>query len=331
MLDNLCLFNSSEDRLQYPDLGMFFLDCGAYSVLTGVWQTLPVDEYLKFVLKYHNKIELFVGPDVIGSAEKTFTHLKYFVKHLQCHDEWEFLVGKILLTYHLVDKDLDTLSEMTEWAYAAGIRWLAIGGLVVPGVSNASKLAALEVVLNRVYNELKLPFKLHLFGGTNMDFVQCFRPDSVDSASYLKKSQVLSLIRFDSVSGETYTLNTKGYTNTEQVNLIVRILSDYDLSVDREGFKRELLKAPPAVRCMLSNLVVISGVEAYMRDQIQKPHFKYWVSLASASFVSVANRHGWLIAEVYYKFWKDRCLFSYVDLYNEDESVPQEWLRTFFK
>lgn len=331
MSDNLCLFDGPEDRLQYPDLGTFFLDCGAYSVLTGIWDELPIDAYIQFVLNYHSKAALFVAPDVIGSAEKTFTYLKYFVKHLQCRPEWESLVGKILLTYHLVDQDLDTLSEMTEWAYSVGIRWLAIGGLVVTGVSNSSKLAALEVVLNRVYNELNLPFKLHLFGGSNLEFVRCFRPDSVDSASYLKKSQVLSLIRFDSALGELYTLNTQGYTNTDQVAIIMRILSDYDLGVDSEILKREVLKAPPAVRCMMSNLVVISGVESYMRDQVRKSHFKYWVSLASSSFISVSCRHGYNMSQVYYKYWTDRCLFSYVDLWGEDGAVPMEWLRTFFK
>lgn len=331
MGDHLGLLNKKGDHFSYPDLGTFFFDCGAYSVLTGVWNELPIDEHIQFVIKYHSAMRLLAAPDVIGSTKKTFEYLKYFVKRLQGQDDWASIAPKVLITYHLVDKDLDTFSEMAIYAYGLGIRWLAIGGLVVPGVSNEEKWIGLKVVMDLVHTNLQLPFKLHLFGGTNLELVQSFRPDSIDSSSYLAKSQLLVLIRFDSVLGELLTLVTRGYTNPAQVDLIMNILSEYDLGVDRSQLKGELLKCPPAVRCMLSNLVVTSGVEAYIQKKIHKPYFKYFVSVASGGFVSVANRHGNLIAQVYHKYWRDRCLFSYGTLWEKNGSVSKEWLRTFFR
>lgn len=331
MLDNLGLFTAPGTASQYPELGNFFLDCGAYSVLTGTWTKLPINEYIEFIIQYQDRIQLLVAPDLIGSASGTFAYLKNFVKVLQSRNKWELVASRVLFTYHLTDRDLVTFSKMARWAYDHGIRWLGIGGIAGTGGSKEGKCAAIEAVTRLVYSDLRLPFKLHLFGGSSVDFVRCFKPDSVDSASYLKKSRVLSLIRFDQALGELCTLNTQGYTNTEQVKLIMSTLNEYDLGVNREVLKKELLKTPPAVRCMMSNLVVISGIESYMRSQVRKSHFKYWVSLASSSFISVSSRHGYSISQVYYKYWTDRCLFSYADLWGEDGAVPMEWLRTFFK
>jgi hypothetical protein len=328
--DNLSLLGERGTSFQYPELGRFFLDCGAYSVLTGVWQGLPVNDYTEFVIRYQKKIQVLAAPDVIGSATETFGYLKSFVEVLRRRGEWEKLADRVLITYHLVDRDLITFSDMARWAYDRGVRWLAIGGIAGTGGSKEAKWAPLEAVRNLVYDKIKLPFKLHLFGGSSVDFVYHFRPDAVDSSAYLAKGKMLGLLRFDKKSGEMYSFNTQGFTNTEQVRVIIDILGRYNTEVDLKEFAREIVNCPPAIRCMVCNLATVGELETWVSVKVGKPHFKYWVSLDSGSFILASSRHGRYIAELFYKYWKDRCLFSYGTLYEEGGTVSLPWLRTFF-
>lgn len=331
MPDDLRLFNEPGTLSQYPELGKFFLDCGAYSVLTGSWAELPIDDYIEFVIRYRSKIQVLAAPDVIGSASGTFEYLKKFVRVLQSRSEWESLARRVLITYHLTDRDLDTFCEMAKWGYSHGVRWLAIGGIAGTGGSKEAKWAAIEEVTKLVYDELQLPFKLHLFGGSSLDFIYHFRPDAVDSSTYLAKGKMLGLLRFDETIGELHGFNTREFTSTQQVDAIMDILRRYNTGVDLVRFEREILNAPPAIRCMVCNLATVGELEEYVCKRINKPLFKYWVSLDSGSFILASSRHGRNIAALFYRYWKGRCLFSYSTLYEKGGAVPFSFIRTFFK
>ncbi len=138
----------SEQKL--PTLGNAFLDCGAYSVLTGVWDSLPLSDYARFVAERGHHFRLMAAPDVIGNAKATCKQLHTFVDDLKACKAWDRVKGRILVTYHLTDRDYPVMEEMLTYAWKQGIRWLAIGGIVTPGTSIEERWVGITELLRRV-------------------------------------------------------------------------------------------------------------------------------------------------------------------------------------
>jgi hypothetical protein len=305
-----------EDTTAQVRLGKGFLDSGAFSVLTGQWERLPLDQYVQFVAEHNKSFELMAAPDVIGSAEQTFSNLKYFSQELAKLGIWQNVASRIVVTYHLGDRDYVTMKDMLLWAWQIGIRWLAVGGIVTPGTSLSQRYTGISQVLNIVKQELRLPFKIHLFGGYTPEYIRAFLPESVDSSTYMQKARMLQSFRYMPGTWEMKTLKAPRHCDTELLNFVMQQfepLYEYTGITDKEELRYELSRLPDGVKFWVLNGLYMRIFEQEVRKK--KPDFKYWVTVAS---LDDSLRYGEYVSSFLFgKMWRDCSLLAFPSFYEK--------------
>ncbi len=316
-----------EGDSQYPKLGQGFLDCGAYSVLTGIWDELPLDDYDTFVMEQHEAFALIAAPDVIGDPVATFENLKRFVFMADGLQHWNLIKDRVMVTYHLGDRDLLLCDEMLDWAWEQGIRWLAVGGIVVPGTKLGQRALAIDEVMKLAYS--KHPWKVHLFGGHQPELIKLFRPDSVDSSAYIAGAKVLDIIGYKGWDRFIYKVSK---TDEEhQLKQLAARLAEIEYP-HGDDIVQALKEMPDGVRLWLVNVLNVKHFEDWVRKEIGKPEFRYWVTIAPGMPQSVM-RYSELIQEQFWTGWRDRCLVAYPSFWaghgqqHKDLIVVEEMLR----
>ena len=308
-------FKKFEEAQEEVKLGKGFLDSSAYSVLTGQWDSIPLDAHLRFIEEHHERFELMAAPDVIGSAEQTFSNLKYFIEALQKLGIWEKVAPHILVTYHLGDRDYTTMAGMLNYAWQQGIRWLAVGGIVTPNTSLSQRFVGISEVLSIVKHKLRLPFKVHLFGAYTPEYIRAFLPESVDSSTTLQKARMLQSFRYMPNTWEMKTLKAPRHSDTELLNFVMRQfepLYEFTGIVDKAKLRHELSRIPDGVKFWVLNGLYMRLFEAEVR--LKKPNFRYWMTVAS---LDDGLRYGGYVSNfLFTKMWKDASLVSFVSFYN---------------
>lgn len=306
------MFSALEETPNLPALGPAFLDCGAYSVMTGLWPELPLHDYYRYVAESHRYYATIAAPDVIGSMPQTFDNLKDFVFNLRTkygHGVWDAVKDRVAIAYHVTDKDFRTAENALRYAADNGVGWLCIGGIVAPGMNTIQRYIAIGETLNLV-QRLNLNFKVHLFGGYEGEYIKVYKPDSVDSATYLQSAKVLTMAHYRSWDMVKQDVPKEHYLQNRMILNQARLLGlgDRDERAELEAVMNEI---PDGVKLWLLNAWAVKKFEDWVRNQYgQKPDFKYWITI-DVTMVMAITRYSEIVQRLFWRAWKDRCLVAY--------------------
>jgi hypothetical protein len=147
-----------------------FLDSGAYSA----WAkkiTIDLDEYIAFIKKYQDSIDLYANLDVIGDAEKTLENQKYM----------ESKGLSPIPTYHL-GEDIKYLKY-----YATDYNYIALGGMAGTGTTNKQIISQLDPIWDKYLtnDDGSACIKVHGFACTGIEIITRYPWYSVDSTSWV--------------------------------------------------------------------------------------------------------------------------------------------------
>ncbi|MEE8114847.1 MAG: hypothetical protein V3T23_10910 [Nitrososphaerales archaeon] len=303
------MFSALEETPNLPALGPAFLDCGAYSVMTGLWPELPLHDYYQYVAEYHQYYATIAAPDVIGSMPDTFDNLVEFHSAMVEKGVWEDIRDRVALTYHVTDKDYATATKALKFADQAGVGWLSIGGIVAPGMNTLQRYIAIGEILNLV-QRLGLKFKVHLFGGYEGEYIKAYKPDSVDSATYLQSAKVLTMTHYRAWDLVKQAVPKEHYLQNRMLMNQARLLELGDRD-ERQDLFNVLDEIPDGVRLWLLNAWAVKKFEDWVRNQYgQKPDFKYWITI-DVTMVMAITRYSEIVQRLFWRAWGDRCLVAY--------------------
>lgn len=146
-----------------------FLDSGAFSAFSQE-VTIDIKEYIEFIKKYEDKLEVYANLDVIGDPAATFRN--------QITMERAGL--RPLPTFHY-GEDVSWLKKYL----AKGYEYIALGGMVP--ISNTDLLPWLdETFVNHLTDSKGMPIvKVHGFGMTSFRLMLRYPWYSVDSTSWI--------------------------------------------------------------------------------------------------------------------------------------------------
>jgi hypothetical protein len=141
-----------------------FLDSGGFSAFTrGV--RINIDEYIDFIKKYRDKLEVYAVLDAIGDAKETMKNQEYMERK-----------GVSPLPVFHIGSDYKILKRMVK-----KYDYIALGGLV----RYSSRSKTLKAFLDRCFSIIKLNSKVHGFGMTGMWVLDRYPFYSVDSTAWL--------------------------------------------------------------------------------------------------------------------------------------------------
>lgn len=303
------MFSALEETPDLPALGPAFLDCGAYSVLTGLWDELPLSDYYQFVADQHRYFGTIAAPDVIGSMPDTFDNLVQFYTAMVDKGVWDDIKDRVSLTYHVTDKDYTTATNALKFAADAGVGWLCVGGIVAPGMNTTQRYIAIGEILNLV-ERLGLKFKVHLFGGYEGEYIKAYKPDSVDSATYLQSAKVLTMTHYRSWNLIKQPVSKEHYLQNQLIMNQAMLLGLGNRD-EREELRAVLNEIPDGVKLWLINAWGVKRFEDWVRNQYgQKSDFKYWITI-DVTMVMAITRYSKIVQTLFWRAWKDRCLIAY--------------------
>lgn len=298
----------TEADVRWPKLGPGFLDCGAYSVLTGLWDSLPLDDYAEFVSQHYKQFEILACPDVIGNGPATFENLKTFVHELKRRRVWTHIAKRAAVTYHLGDRDLGLCDEMLDWAWGVGIRWFCVGGIVVPGTSQTERMLGIDTVIN-LARQRHPTWKVHLFGGYQPELIRLFRPDSVDSATYIAAAKSMWVAGYQ--GWRMFKAAANRESENTQLDYLMKKIADWSqIPYDADVVRNELRLMPDGIRLWLVNIMGVHHFEEWARKELKKPEFRFWTTI-DVTMPQAAMRYGQACQELFWHAWRDRCLVAY--------------------
>lgn len=310
-----------------PILGKAFLDCGAHTVSTGVWSELPIDSYIEFVNKHHNSFSLIAAPDVIGNTQKTLENFQYFIKRV------EFDKSKIISVYHLQARELSRFDEVIEYSQEAGLNWIAIGGALGVGFTDLQKMLSLEAI----YKKLKgagNKFNVHLFGIQDPQTIKLFRPNSVDSATFIQKAKSFGYHQYELAEWKflrdnknrklwsreqlTAEATTKILRHEKELTQLHKLAGDYDYVY------KQLERVPDSVRFLLNNILSVVEFEKYATKELGYA-FKHYITCSS----SYVTGYEGLVHEIFKYGWAGRSLVAYPQFHEKNTARLEKELRLF--
>jgi hypothetical protein len=315
------MLTAFEETSGGPRLGPAFLDCGAYSVLTGFWESLPITDYVGFVHQHHQSFGIIASPDVIGSAPLTLENLEAFIQTAKQKKVWSKIKHKVIVTYHIGDRDFGTMTTMLDVAWKAGIRWLAVGGIVTPGTNKQQRAIGISETMKAAYRHNK-KWKIHLFGGYTPDLIRTFKPDSVDSSTYIWAAKVLGMVGYR--GWEMFKLNVD--RKSEKVQLAQIMDRMLEMGYVPEGREEELHEGfrgmPDGVRLWLVNALGVVAFEHFVREHLMRPDFKFWITIDTGMPYAVM-RYAPIIRELFWEAWRDRGLLAYPSFWDGPGLEPK--------
>lgn len=214
----------------------FFLDSGAYSA-HSLGKPIILDDYIAFIKRNQEMLDVYAVLDDIGSAQKTAENLAYMeskgLSPLPCYhwgEPYELLEGLI-----------------------AKYDYFAIGGMVP--ISTKDLIPWLDECFSRICDKEGNPkVKVHGFGLTTFQLIKKYPWHSVDSSSwaltaamggiYLPSGKTLSLSKSDIISqGDKQFIEQSGWSVQDlQDNYFSRTLINMETAIQIE---KELTDNPP--------------------------------------------------------------------------------------
>lgn len=310
-----------------PVLGKAFLDCGAFSVRTGAWEKLPIDDYIHFTNAYHSKFSLIAAPDVIGDADETLKNFNYFIERIT------FDTKKVISVYHLMSKDIKKFDVMLQRSLDAGLEWMAIGGAAATQITHLEQMVILDEIHKRIQKTGK-NIKLHLFGMTDPTEIRLFKPASVDSSTFIMKAKSFAYHKYD-LDKWKFNLerrNRKDWTReqltadaTEQVLRHSKVLTKLDENAgDYNYVYRQLERVPDSVRFLLNNILNVAEFENYARQELGY-NFIHYIT-CSAGYVTGYSG----LARIIFEYgWANRSLVAFPQFHDRPTNALEKDLRLF--
>lgn len=308
-----------------PKCAPAFLDSGAYSVSTGKFE-LDIDEYIRFTNKNHKHFRLISVPDVIGNFQETVNNADYFLKHSTAPRE------KITNVYHLTSGKLLKFPDIVKQSVDAGLETIAIGGMV--GFPRNQAIVALEWIYNYIHKN-NVPLKTHLFGGGDPMIVKLFKPDSIDSASFIHTACGLSYLLYDFDNWKIKKDKLSGirkkysrqYITDEAVEYLLQN-SELILPFDNKANDRDYVYHAIENISEVEKVLLVSGLNVRMFEKYAKKHlnydFKYYVT-----FWDFNRFQSLYLASSYREVWRERTLIAYPEFRELSGRVHEKLLKTF--
>ena len=295
-------------------IGPAFLDCGAHSVFTGVWNELPIDDYIKFTDENHKYFQLVASPDVVGDTDNTTKNFEYFIKRTKVPKE------KILSVFHIQTRNIKRFEEVINYSLEAGLSWIAIGGALGVGFTKIQKILALEEVFKKL-GQYKNPFKVHLFGIHHPENVKLFRPNSVDSATFIGKSTYTKFHEYEldkwiiKPDHTMYKGQTRKMITDESIRRIkhhAEALKPFGIDFgDIDHIRWQIEKVPDTYKFMVVNALNVMEFEMYAREKL-KYDFTHFITCP----FSMLHIYNGVIIDMFRCAFHNRALLSYANLYN---------------
>ncbi len=168
---------------------LLMLDSGAFSVWTK-GEEINLNEYIEFASK-HPEVSYYVALDVLSG---TFGGGLVQPKTVEasCQKGWDAYqkmiktipMEKVIPTFHRGDP-ISWLHKYLDF----GVKYIAIGGLADKS-SREGKMKWLQEIKPYFLRNGKVKVKVHGFGFSNMDLMNCFPWHSLDSASWAYKGSM---------------------------------------------------------------------------------------------------------------------------------------------
>jgi len=158
-----------------------FLDSGAFTAWSR-GKVINIDDYISFIYKYKDTIDVYANLDVIGSPEKTWENQMIMEK-----------AGLLPLpVFHTPFEDVKWLQRYIEQGYD----YIALGGMAGGTISKTRIIKHLNSVFpNLLCDQEGLPkVKVHGFGMTALQLVYKYPWYSVDSASWQLRGSAYGLV-----------------------------------------------------------------------------------------------------------------------------------------
>ncbi len=295
-----------------PQLNKAFLDSGAYSVVTGLWDKLPIDEYIAFTDKYHDHFTIISVPDVIGDTKATMANVEYFLKRTKVPK------SKIANVYHVNSCNINIFPEIIQRSIDAGIGTISLGGLV--GFPKKQAIVALEWIFNYLHkNNIKI--KTHIFGGGDPMIVNLFRPDSIDSSSFLHAAKGFSYQLYDLENWkmardkfvDIRTSKSREWITDESVDYLMELaplVLPFDPKANDRAYVRSAIEGiQDSEKIALVNGLKVREFEVYTREKLGYD-FHHYVSYRSFDYY----KHPYTYA-AFREIWKDRPLQPYLEFW----------------
>jgi hypothetical protein len=309
-----------------PQCAPAFLDSGAYSVSTGKWDFLPLGDYIKFTDEYHKHFRVISVPDVIGDTQATIENANYFFSHTAVPRH------KIANVYHVNSSNIRRFPEVVSQSIDAGISTISLGGLV--GFPKNKAVVALDWIYNYL-SKTNSPLKTHIFGGGDPMIVKFFRPDSIDSASFIHMAKGFSYhlydydnwkMKRDKLAGKRKFMDRK-YITQESVDYLMEH-SDLLLPFDENADNREYVyKAVEGIadsdKVLLVNGLNVRRFEKYAREKLGYD-FKHYVSYRG--FDSYKNPY---VYSGFREIWRERPLNPYFEFWKVQGRAFEKLINVF--
>lgn len=160
----------------------YFLDCGAFSVATGVGG-LDLNSYCDFVRRHGHYFETVAALDVINDAEASYSNYKYMINNGISHKN-------LVLTWHGSEslEYIDRLVRLSDYIALGGFgRWSAFTAI--------DKISLVRKAIDRV-KSIDKNTRIHLFGIQDLKVIKFFCKDitSADASSWLQGEKYANLL-----------------------------------------------------------------------------------------------------------------------------------------
>lgn len=307
-----------------PYLNPAFLDCGAYTVATGVWKELPLEDYINFACENHEHFELIALPDVVGDPAKTKEQSLEFARRTLGKIPRE----KLVPIYHIITGNIKYYLEMLQYAEEIGTKWVAIGS----GVSGDYTALQRQIVFQEIFRNLdRSKFKIHLLGVSTPATIFQFKPDSVDSASFIIQGSNLSILKYTDDLKLHKVIKLQENTSDEIFDLSIKeiwvnrhLLETKFSSI--EEMKDKLRAIPDAVRCVIANGLHIVEFERRIRESFN-PSFRFRLTCTLSYLQTYQGTAGDILKTVF----RDRALVAYPEYHGKSSSQNARNLNIFGK
>ena len=304
-----------------------FLDSGAHTKETGVWTELPIDAFIEFVNEYHHHFCMIAVPDEIGDSKETEENVHYFMKRLSP----EVPVEKVVGIYHIQCRSMKQLNRCIDYCKEYKLNKFALGGALGGQFNEHQKMLVLQQCFQRIPRDL---FWVHLLGVHAPQMVKLFRPDSVDSATFIQKAKHLEAVKYNlptwgKVQGE---LMPKGVTRPQLMKYMMKHLESHLLRLDnilpivkdRDEVYRQIERIPDAAKFLLLNGLRLLEYEEKVRDELL-PHFRHFITCPTNYLLNYSEIPRELLRHV----WRERPLTSYSQFHEKNTATLKKELALF--
>lgn len=282
--------------------GKVFMDSGAFSVYNGTMPYIDIPAYCNFLVELDGRdgLAYAVIPDVINDYEATKSNTIRFIDELNGRIDLKKIVGVIHCTQGIKKLIQDYQAVLDD----LGITYLAIGGLA----ANENR-SIRNLVINEAFKVLvRDKFRIHLLGIEVPKIIFNYKPDSVDSSSYLQFAVHFKLSYLDNDMEFNTILLSRTYPDqflaiiTKYKKMMKQLMLAKYPNINEDKLTRQLNRLADAPFIASLNLYYRRLLESMMQEQDKD--FKFWTTLINFSNATELS-----------PLWYGKILLTYYEYY----------------